>query len=159
MRKDMIAYVLAYLLILFAFVAVGYTLYWICKRPGYPKLGKGSLVGCFILFVTLILCMVFEDQLFFKRDAEELLIEQNIKLTDNFALLKNESMSAVGDYYHTFTLQIADRDRQKIIRQITSSPGFSFKKDETWVDDSLFQTPNRYIGKRVVRNYATEQFL
>jgi hypothetical protein len=103
--------------------------------------------------------MVFEDQLFFKRDAEELLIEQNIKLTDNFALLKNESMSAVGDYYHTFTLQIADRDRQKIIRQITSSPGFSFKKDETWVDDSLFQTPNRYIGKRVVRNYATEQFL
>ncbi|PRY40064.1 hypothetical protein CLV58_107158 [Spirosoma oryzae] len=102
--------------------------------------------------------MIFEDQLFSKSDAEELLTEQNVKLKDDFELLKNESMSAIGDYYHTFTLKITENDRRKLIRLIIDSPDFSHKKDETWIDDSLFQTPNRYTGRRIIRNYATDQF-
>ncbi|ADB41547.1 hypothetical protein [Spirosoma linguale] len=145
-------------LALLLLVGIGYVLYWILKRLGYPRIGKVLLFSSGILFALLILFIAFEEQFFSKGDAEKLLLEQNIELTDNFELLKNESMSAIGDYYHTFTLEISEKDKHKIIHSITSASDFRIKKSETWIDDSLFQVPNRYIGRKTIQNYATKPF-
>ena len=109
--------------------------------------------GLFVL--TIGLYIAFEDQLFTKNNAKELVEEQDIKLTDDFELLKNESMSAIGDYYHTFTLKISERDKQNAITKIKSAD--NYKSDNGSIETLMYQSaPDRYFGKKVVQNYATE---
>src|SRR5690606_4869985 len=78
--------------------------------------------------------------------------EQEIKLKDDFELLANESHSAIGDYYHTFTLKISSRDRIDAIRQIRNSKNFNS------VEEGLFPpyTHSRYFGPKVSWNYEDE---
>jgi hypothetical protein len=105
--------------------------------------------------LTLVLWTVFEDQLFTKGNAKELVEEQQIILGDEFELIENKSMSAVGDYYHTFTLKISDRDKQNAISKIISAD--NFKKDYTSADQMLYLSEDRYFGPKVTQNYETEK--
>jgi hypothetical protein len=88
--------------------------YWIPKRLGYPIIGKYISIILILLLVTMTTLTVFEDELFSKSDAQKLLIEQDIQITDNFDIEKNISMSAPGDYYHTFTLKITLKDKKEL---------------------------------------------
>lgn len=63
--------------------------------------------------LTLVLWSVFEDQLFTKHNAKELVEEQLILLVDKFEVKENKSMSAIGDYHHIFTLEISEPDKKK----------------------------------------------
>ncbi|MBN7812366.1 hypothetical protein J0A68_15545 [Algoriphagus sp. H41] len=109
--------------------------------------------GLFVL--TIGLYIAFEDQLFTKSEAKELVEEQGILLTDDFELSKNESMSAIGDYYHIFALKISERDRQNAIAKIKSAD--NFKSDNGSIETLMYQSaPDRYFGKKIVQNYATE---
>ena len=104
--------------------------------------------------LTLLLWTVFEDQLFTKGNAKELVEEQQIILDDKFELKENKSMSAIGDYYHTFTLEISERDKQNAILKIKSSD--NFKADNTSNDQLLYLSDQRYFGPKVTQNYETE---
>lgn len=95
--------------------ALGLLFYFIPKRLGYPKTAKYLTIAYGLLVLTIGLYIVFEYYFFTKNNAKELVEKQDIKLRDDFELLKNESMSAIGDYYHTFTLKISERDKQNAI--------------------------------------------
>jgi hypothetical protein len=150
---EMGIFILVGLILIALVVGLTFLFYWIPKKMGYPKVGKGlaAIVGLF--FITLTILTVFEDQLFSKNDAEELLAEQNIKLTDKFELVENKSMSALGDYYHTFTLIISEQDKTRIINEIKSSRNFNLdKQTETYFDNR----EDYYNGPKRIKNYETE---
>ena len=98
------------LILLFILVFVGLPIglvclfYFVPKKLGYPKTGKYLTIIFGLLVLTLVLWTVFEDYLFTKGNAKELVEEQQILLAEKFELKENKSMSAIGDYYHTFTL-------------------------------------------------------
>lgn len=145
-------------LILIAIVCgLTYSLYWIPKKLGYPIIGKclSILVGLFFCVITFM--TVFEDQLFTKNDVKKLLGEQNIHLLDNFEILKNESSSAIGDYYHTFILGVSATDKARIISEIRSSKNFHFDKETDTYSDNR---EDYYNGPKRIKNYETEtQFI
>lgn len=75
-------FLIAGILILIAIlIGIVWLCFWIPKRFGYPKFGKyfSTLVGT--LIAIFILTEFFEDELFSKNDAKELLPEQNIEFT------------------------------------------------------------------------------
>ena len=134
-------------------IGLGLLFYFVPKKLGYPKTAKYLTIVYGLLILTVVFFIVFEDKLFSKNDAKELVEEQNIKLTDNFELLNNESSSAIGDYYHTFTLQISERDRQDAILKIKSSKDFHTSID---VIDNHSYNFDRYTGPKVTWNYENE---
>ena len=135
-------------------VGVGLLIYFVPKRLGYPKTAKYLTIGYGILILTITLLIVFEDQLFTKNSASKLVREQGIELNDKFDLIHNESMSAMGDYYHTFKLRISETDKQKAIDRIKNAD--NFKYDDSSVDHFLYFSNNRYFGPIVTQNYETE---
>ncbi|OWK74501.1 hypothetical protein CBW16_03585 [Flavobacteriaceae bacterium JJC] len=136
-------------------VGVGCLFYFVPKKLGYPKTAKYLAVGYGFLILMFALSMAFEDQFFTKKNAIELVEEQGIKLTDEFDLTENKSTSAIGDYYHAFTLKISERDKQKAITKIKSSE--NFKSDNGSIENlMLHPVPNRYFGNKVTQNYETE---
>jgi hypothetical protein len=149
----MIFYVIIFLFFLLIFSGIAFLFYWIPKRFGYPKVGKvlAGLVGVF--FIVMAILTIFEDQLFSKRDAIKLLSRQEIVLNDDFELINNESMSAIGDYYHTFTLRISESDKERIVHEIVSAKDFN-KNIPT---GSYFSDRDDYYnGPKRIKYYETE---
>ena len=135
-------------------IGIGCLLYFIPKKFGYPKTGKYLTIIFGLFVLTMVLWTVFEDQLFTKGNAKELVEEQQILLQDNFELKENKSMSAIGDYYHTFTLEISERDKRNAITKIKSAD--NFKADNASIDQTLYLSDNRYFGPKITQNYETE---
>ncbi len=135
-------------------IGLGFLFYFVPKNLGYPKTAKYLTIAYGLVVLTIGLFIAFEDQLFTKNNAKELVEEQDIKLTDEFELFKNESFSAIGDYYHTFTLKISERDRQKGIFIIKSSD--NFKADNNSIHQMLYLSNQTYFGPKVTQNYETE---
>ncbi len=136
-------------------IGIGFLFYFIPKRLGYPKTAKFLTISYGLIVLAIGLLIIFEDRLFTKNNAKELVEEQNFKLNDEFDLLNNESMIAIGDYYHTFTIKISDRDKQEAISKIKNSD--NYKTDNVSIESMLYlQTPDRYFGKKIIQNYETE---
>ena len=135
-------------------VGIGLLFYFVPKRLGHPKTAKYLTIGYGILVLTITLFLVFEDQLFTKNSAHKLVREQGLELNDDFDLIHNESTSAMGNYYHTFTLRISESDIQKAITKIKNAD--NFQSDNSSVDHSLYLSGNRYFGPKVTQNYETE---
>ncbi|MBP6757157.1 MAG: hypothetical protein KA210_13525 [Bacteroidia bacterium] len=151
----------AYLLIgLYILVFVGLPVglvcmfYFVPKKLGYPKLGKYLTLMFGLIVLSFVLWTVFEDQLFSKDNAKELVEEQQISLIDNFELQENKTMTAIGDYYHTFTLKISGRDKQNAILKIKTA--VNFKTDNSSIEQMLYLSDQRYYGPKVTQNYETE---
>jgi len=135
-------------------IGLGCLFYFIPKKIGYPKTGKYLTIIFGLLVLTIVLWTVFEDQHFSKDNARELVEEQQILLVDKFDLEENKSTSAIGDYYHTFTLNISVKDKQSAILQIKGSKNF---KSQTYEKESLiYQHQDRYFGPKVIHNYETQ---
>jgi hypothetical protein len=143
-------------ILVFVGLPIGLSLlfYFVPKKLGYPKTGKYLTIIFGILVLTVVFLTVFEDQLFTKGKAKELIEEQGIVLTDKFDLKENKSMSAIGDYYHTFTLEVSEQDKSKAIQIIKSSA--DFKKIGEPTTDLLFSSVDRYKGPKLIQNYETE---
>jgi len=134
-------------------IGLGLLFYFVPKKLGYPKTAKYLTIAYGLIVLTIGLFIAFEDQLFTKNNAKGLVEEQDFKLQDEFDLIKNESFSAIGDYYHTFTLKISERDRQEAILKITSSKDYHTSKDIT---DNHPYTHDRYLGPKITWNYENE---
>jgi len=131
-----------------------YILYSIPTKSGQKKLGifLSSIVGLFFIYIAV--SMIFEDELFSKNEAENLLVEQNINLNNDFEILENKSMSAIGDYYHTFTLKITAEDKIKIINEIRNSKNFNRGPK---IDNYFDNEEDYYNGPKRIKNYETEK--
>lgn len=150
-------YLFEFLILVFIALPVGLGLlfYFCFKKLGYPKTAKYFTIIYGLIILAIGFLIAFEDRFFTKNDAKVLIEAQGIKLTDEFELLKNESVSAISDYYHTFTLKVSQRDKQEIILKIKSAD--NFKMDTTSIDSLQYQQRlSRYFGKKVIQNYETE---
>jgi len=134
-------------------IAIGCLFYFIPKKLGYPKTGKYLTIIFGLFLLTIIFWTVFEDQLFTKNNAKELVNEQHISLIDRFDLEENKSMSAIGEHYHTFRLKISDRDKRNAIFRIKSAKNYKADQTESLLD--LNQNP--YFGPKVIQNYEEEE--
>ena|SRR5690606_6265994 len=130
--------------------------FWIPKKLGFPIAGKviGSAVSCFLIYYLIV--NYYEDELFSKNDAVELLEEQNIKLNDEFEIEENKSDWTIGDYYHTFTLSISENDKQRLINEIKSSPDFNETTNN--VTELIYTQEEKPIGKKIFQNYETKNY-
>ncbi|WP_073111645.1 hypothetical protein [Hymenobacter daecheongensis] len=135
-------------------IAIGCLIYFAPKKLGYPKTGKYLTIIFGLFILAAILSAVFEDQLFTNNNAKELVEEYEVLLTDKFDLKENKSMSGIGDYYHTFTLKISERDKNNAILKIKDSD--NFKINNASIESLLHQQQERYFGPRVIQNYETE---
>jgi len=144
--------------LLFIGLLIGFTflLYFIPKKLGYQKTGiiLSSLFGLFLTAITL--SSIFEDELFTQNEAKRLIEEQEIILEDKFEIENNESMWAIGDYYHTFTLKISERDKIRAINKIKNAP--RFKKNGEPIIDYLYGTQDRYNGAKQTQNYEIPNY-
>ena len=148
------AYIIVFLLFLALIVGLIWLSFWLPKKLGYPKFGKyfSIIIGVFISL--FILSEIYEDELFSKNNATKLLAEQNIKLNDEFELIENKSMSSIGDYYHTFTLKISEKDKARIINEIKKTRNFNIDKQT----ESYFENREDYYnGPKRIKNYETEK--
>ncbi|MCD0489783.1 hypothetical protein LPB86_16185 [Pedobacter sp. MC2016-14] len=124
---------------------------------GFPKFSKFTVWLVPVTLLIFVIFVIFEDDLFSKNDARELLSKQGMVLNDEFDLLNNKSMIAPGDYYHTFTLKISLEDKQRLIKKITSSN--NFKNIGEHPEDIMAKT-DHYTGVKLTQNYETEsQFI
>ena len=148
---------IAYFLFIFIGIPVGiiYLTYYISIRFGFPKIAKYLTLTISLVLIAGALFLIFQDQFFTKANAKELIAEQGITLTNKFSLQDNKSMSAFGDYYHTFTLIISEQDKIEAIRNIKSSENFT--SDEKSVEDLEYKKENRYFGEKIIQNYETEK--
>ncbi len=136
-------------------IGLGLLFYFVPKKLGYPRTAKYLAIIYGLTTLTIAFFIAFEDQLFTKNDAKKLVEEQNIKLNDKFDLLKNESMTAPGEYYHTFTLKISEKDKLEAIKTIKSSK--NFKIDSGSINSLLYFQENRYFGPKIIQDYVTEE--
>ena len=150
---------LAILILIFIILPIllGVLIYFLIKKYGNPKVAKYFAIVYGVILTVIAVNVIFEDQLFSKNDAKKLIGEQNIQLSEEFKILNNKSMSAIGDYYHTFTLEISEKDKSNGIKTIKNSTNFI--NDEKNVIDLLYDTNvNRYVGKKQTQNYETANY-
>ena len=141
------------LILVVIIIGIVWLCFWIPKKFGYPKFGKYFSIIIGIIIAIFILTEIFEDELFSKNDAKELLKEQNIVLIDEFELTENKSMSGIGDYYHTFTLKITSHDKNKIIREIQKSKNYN---SDLKTENYFKNREDYYNGPKRIKNYETE---
>ena len=143
---------LPFIFILFGgILGLGLLSYFLPKIFGYPKTGRILLIAYGLIVLLLSILIGFEDVFFTKSDAKKLIEEQGILLNDEFELVDNVSSWAIGDYYHTFVLNISTQDRIRAIDKIKSAEYF-IKLDEP-IDD-LFS--KRREGPSQTQNYETK---
>jgi len=140
-------------ILVFLMIGIIFLAYWIPKRIGYSKIGKYSAIILTLLIVILTALTVFEDDLFSKSDAQKLLIALDIHISDNFDIAENKSMFSPGDYYHTFTLSITSKDKERIISQIKTALNFNKEKP---VESYFRNITDYYTGPKRIMNYETE---
>lgn len=124
------------LIFIVAPVFIGWLIYFITKRMGHPKLAKWLTLGYFTILFMFAVMTLSNDELFTKDDAQSLLAIQDIHLKQEFRILENKS-EWLGDFYHTFTLSIAEQDKNDLIRSIRYPT-------ETEVNNNPLKTVNNY---------------
>jgi hypothetical protein len=146
---------LIFLVILQVIVGLGFLIHYVVKKIGYPRIATFLVfVYGIAIVVSIIISIFFQDQSFSKNDAKTFVQKLDIELVDDFDLIKNESTSAPGDYYHTFTLAISDRDRSNAIKKIKNSNNFDVDKPKD--DNPLYIFLDPFFGPTVVLNYQTD---
>ncbi|WP_413533659.1 hypothetical protein [Empedobacter brevis] len=127
-------------------VLIGFVIYRLIKEYSQQKYARCFAVIYSIILLAYILSEVFSDELFSKNDAVELVEDLDFKLNDDFRLTKNVSYWGIGDYYHTFTLEISNQDKNRLIQEIKTSSNFI-----TYSNYSTTKRiyPDRYKGKKL----------
>ncbi|MEG0931491.1 hypothetical protein [Algoriella sp.] len=154
MYEFIIGLTLLFLFIILIVFLIGYCIYKFLRYINFPKTAVLATVayGLFIIYIPI--SVIYEDELFFKRDATELVEDLDFKLNDDFEI-KNTSNWGIEESYHTFILEISNNDRNRLINEIKTS--------KNYMPDSIFSTdkivyPDRYKGKKIVWNYEDESW-
>ena len=150
----MIIYVIVFLILIILPLGFGVLVYKSLFKSGQQKAAKYFAIIYTLIFAVIAINLIFEDELFSKDNAKHLLEQRGFILKDNFELSENESMSAIGDYYHTFTLKVSKTDAKIAMDKIISSK--NFKKIGTKRINLLYDYKDRYKGSAQTENYETE---
>ena len=136
-------------------ILIGYLIYRLIKRKFKVKYANIFAIIYSLLFFLFILYQIYEDELFTKNEATELVEDLGFKLNDDFEIIENKSNEGMESMTHTFILKISNNDRNRLINEIKTS--------KNYMPDSIFSTdkivyPDRYKGKKIVWNYEDESW-
>jgi hypothetical protein len=132
--------------------------YFILKHYGFKKAGFAVSLILALIVILPVFAIVFESQLYFKRDARDDLGIVDIVLKDDFEI---ESNDIVGfpDYYQDTKLKISDNDRNTIIDKIKKNKNFeelsSEESQHTRVDNKNEITSFNY---KIENEYVLEKY-
>ena len=136
-------------------ILLGYLIYRVIKL--YINLKFAiifvSLYGLFL--ISVVLSQIYEDELFFKSDAIELVEDLNFGLNDDFNIQENSSHEGMESMTHKFVLEISEKDQNRLTNEIKSSR--NFMPYSVYSKTNLVY-PDRYKGKKVVWNYENDEF-
>lgn len=134
--------------------AAAFLLFYVPRKLGYPRIAKFLLISYTALVGLLLLYFLLGDKLFTKSQAIKLVEEQDFTISDEFELVSNSTISAIGDFYHTFKLQISAEDKAKAIATIRGA--VNFKAHPAAVDSLLYlRRPAPGSTEKVIQNYET----
>ncbi len=142
-------YLGALLVILLLFFCIVFVSYWALINLRFIKAARISLVVFGILAMLPVLSFALEDYFFFKSDAKTFLQDNEIVLHDQFKI-KSKHISGLTDLYQKFELEITTSDKEKIIKQLTSSPYYIGTVSESY--NLPYKAENRIIA-RMVKDY------
>lgn len=134
-------------------MGVIFLFYFTLKSFDYPKTGIALASIVSLLFSYIVITDIYRDELFSKSDVEEILFEQSIELRDGFELIYNKSTSGIGDYYHTFILNITILDKERVIHTIKTSKNFNIDK---LIPIHPLDRTEFYSGPKKIKNYETD---
>jgi hypothetical protein len=141
-------------LLILVFAGLCLLFYFLPRKLGYPTAGK-YLTIVFVLSISgLAILYIFEDKLFTASQASNLVKEHGIMLNDNFQLKSNESTFAIGEYYHTFKLEISEKDRATAIAKIKGADGF--EKANELRSNLPDISGTKSSGRKLILNYETK---
>lgn len=136
-------------------IGIGILIYVLIAKYSKKTYANYFAIVYSILLVFLSVQLIFEDELFSKNDALELVQELNIHLEDDFKIIDNESFTAIGDYYHTFELEISQKDKMEAIKSIRNSR--NFKANGMNVIDYVYSAEvDRFEGEKQIQNYENK---
>jgi len=148
----MILLILAFLIPICFCLWLIYISYSIPSKSGNKKLGIIlSILATIALFY--IAYSIFFDESISKKDVRNYIQEHSLSIREDFEILENESMSGIGEYYHTFTLKIADSDKQNLISEIQKSNNFRKSNEPSLMD---YENKNYKVGDKIIDNIETE---
>jgi len=144
--------ILAFLIPIAFCVWLIYILYVIPLKSGNKKLGIFLSSLATIAFLYLGYSIFFDDSIS-KKDVTHYIHEQGLEITNDFEILKNESMFSLGDYYHTFTIEISETDKDNLISKIQKADNFRQSIHPSLMD---YEDKNYDVGKKIIDNIETE---
>ena len=123
-KINTILLIIAIATFIFTPIIIGLAIYYGLKKIGFPNAAKWTTITYTLVIIIGFSAILFEDKFFFESDALELIGEQNLKLNNDFEIKNNRTMTAIGEYYHTFTLAISPIDHKEIISKMIKSENF-----------------------------------
>jgi hypothetical protein len=145
-------YILLVPIVLFSLIFITY---WTLVNLGLRKAGKIVTIAFTTIALLPLLGFAFEDYLFFKSNAKELLKGDDIVLHDSFKIKSNQ-ISGIRDYYQKFELEISPADKNRIIEQFRHSPYFT---DTAKQEYNLQWEMARALSKKVYKDYEEPDYV
>lgn len=134
--------------------------YWTFRAFNRRKTGQIVTLVLTIAFVLLLMQPWISDWTFTKKDANKILAFHNLKLRDDFKILKNET-GGFKDYYETFTLKLSDDDFNRISQKIKTSKNYKgFYTDYSnlpTIDYKISDTVDFETTTHFEREYCTKK--
>lgn len=121
----------------------------------FKKAGKIVAIVFTIVALLPFLSLAFEDYFFFQSDAKKMLKENKLELLDNFTIESNK-ITGMSDLYQIFELQISEKDKERIIRQIRNSPYFKGSANE---DYTLSSEVGSGLTKKIYCDYEKREVI
>lgn len=146
-------YLEALLVILLLFFCIVFVSYWALINLRFIKAARISLVVFGILAMLPVLSFALEDYFFFKSDAKTFLQDNEIVLQDKFKI-KSNHIEGFTDLYQKFELEITTADKERIIKQLTSSSYYIGTVSESHHLPSKVES---YITPKVTKDYKIGQ--
>ena len=104
------------LFLIFIGLPVGFLflLYFMGKKLESKRTGIILSTSVGLVFLLCFLYLRFEDELFSKSNARDLLAENKVELKDDFEIAEYQTEVAIGDFYQRLELKISNSDRLRL---------------------------------------------
>jgi hypothetical protein len=154
MEGFIIMLVLMFLLVVFVIFLIGFLIYKLFRSINLPKMAILATVAYTLFIIYIPLSIIYEDELFFKHDAIEIVEDMDFKLKDDFKIIDNSFNAYDDEYNQTFSLEISNQDKNRLIHEIKSSKNFI---PVNQYDSNSKIYPDRYVGSKVSWNYENKE--
>ncbi len=120
---------------------------------------KKYRVGIIVSTILILLfAFPFMDNIYRSYERKNNVVKDlktlNLRLNDKFSIIENFDSYNLGGNMHNFSIEISNKDQEKIINQILTSDNFQKKKNENY----LFMDHDDRDNREYLLNYKYPQY-